>query len=67
MPCDPGALEADAALFTRLLRERHVGVSLPTKSNDFGFPAGSVGFPVDVPRDPTTPVEDVARDFGSFV
>jgi hypothetical protein len=42
-------------------------ISLPTKSNDFGFSVESVGFPVDVPLDPTTPVEDVARDFDSFV
>ncbi len=26
-PCDPDALEADTALFTRLLRERHFGVA----------------------------------------
>lgn len=42
-------------------------VSLPTKSNDYGFPVESVGFPVDVPLDPATPVEDVARRFDSFV
>lgn len=42
-------------------------VSLPTKSNDFGFPVERVGFPVDVPLDPETPVEDVARRFDAFV
>jgi C-terminal processing protease CtpA/Prc len=42
-------------------------VSLPTKSNDYGFPVESIGFPVDVPLDPKTPVEDVVRQFDSFV
>jgi hypothetical protein len=44
-----------------------VVVSLPTKSNDFGFPVEGVGFPVDAPLDPETPAEDVARRFDSFV
>jgi hypothetical protein len=42
-------------------------VSLPTKSNDYGFRVEGVGFPVDVPLDPATPVEDVARQFDTFV
>lgn len=42
-------------------------VSLPTKSNDYGFPVERVGFPVDIPLDPATPVEDVVRQFDSFV
>ena len=42
-------------------------IALPTKSNDFGFPVESVGFPVDVPLDPETPVVDVARRFDTFV
>jgi hypothetical protein len=42
-------------------------IQLPTKSNDFGFPVESVGFPVDVELDPATPVEVVARDFDAFV
>jgi hypothetical protein len=42
-------------------------VSLPTKSNDYGFPVERVGFPVDLPLDPATPVEDVARRFDAFV
>lgn len=42
-------------------------VSLPTKRNDYGFPVETVGFPVDVPLDPETPVEEVARRFDAFV
>jgi hypothetical protein len=42
-------------------------VSLPTKSNDYGFRVEGVGFPVDVALDPARPVEDVARAFDTFV
>lgn len=42
-------------------------VALPTKHNDYGFPVETVGFPVDEPLDPETPVEDVARRFDTFV
>jgi hypothetical protein len=42
-------------------------IALPTKSNDFGVPVESVGFPVDVPLDPVTPVAEVARRFDTFV
>jgi hypothetical protein len=42
-------------------------VSLPTKSNDFGFPVESVGFPVDAPLDAEVGAEDVAREFDAFV
>jgi hypothetical protein len=42
-------------------------IALPTKSNDFGFPVESVGFPVDIPLDPATPASDVARRFDTFV
>ena len=42
-------------------------IDLPTKSNDYGFPVESVGFPVDVELDPATPVEEVARAFDAFV
>lgn len=44
-----------------------LAISLPTKRNDYGFAVEGVGFPVDVPLDPATPVEDVARQFESFV
>ena len=42
-------------------------VSLPTKSNDLGFPVESVGFPVDAPLDAELSAEDVAREFDAFV
>ncbi|HEV2591136.1 MAG TPA: S41 family peptidase, partial [Gaiellaceae bacterium] len=42
-------------------------VSLPTKSNDYGFRVEGVGFPVDEPLDPETPIDDVARRFDSFI
>jgi hypothetical protein len=42
-------------------------VSLPTKSNDFGFPVESVGFPVDASLAPEVSAEDVAHEFDSFV
>jgi hypothetical protein len=42
-------------------------IGLPTKSNEYGFPVERVGFPVDVALDPATPVEDVVRQFDSFV
>jgi hypothetical protein len=42
-------------------------VELPTKSNDFGFPVESVGFPVDVELAVATPVDEIARGFDAFV
>jgi len=48
------------------LRRSGLVIALPTKSNDFGFPV-EIGFPVDVPLDPSTPVADVARRFDTFV
>ena len=50
-----------------VLQRSGIVVSLPTKSNDYGFRVEGVGFPVDEPLDPATPVEDVARRFDSFV
>lgn len=50
-----------------VLPRSRLAVSLPTKQNDYGFPVETVGFPVDVPLDPETPVEDVARRFDTFV
>lgn len=44
-----------------------LAVSLATKRNDFGIPVERRGFPVDVPLDPATPVEDVARRFDQFL
>jgi hypothetical protein len=49
-----------------VLPESRIVVSLPTKSNDYGFRVEGVGFPVDAEIDPATPVEDVARRFDSF-
>ena len=51
-PCDPDALEADTALFTQLLRERHFGVA-----------TGRVSLPaVTLPRAETWGELEVLRD-----
>jgi hypothetical protein len=50
-----------------LLPRSGLAISLATKRNDYGFSIERVGFPVDQPLDPATPVEDVARQFDSFV
>jgi hypothetical protein len=50
-----------------LLPSSGLAVVLATKRNDYGFPVEQVGFPVDVPLDPETPIEDVVRRFDTFV
>jgi hypothetical protein len=50
-----------------LLPRSGLAVSLATKRNHYGFPVERVGFPVDEPLDPDTPVEDVARRFDTFI
>jgi hypothetical protein len=50
-----------------VLPESGLAISLATKHNDYGFPIEHVGFPVDAPLDPATPVEDVVRQFDTFV
>ena len=42
-------------------------IHLPTKSNDYGFPVESVGFPVDAALDARIEVDEIARDFDTFI